>query len=245
MKRKRYDESERRRPYEDENLSERWSEGERGGDVYQSAAGAHLAPALRDLVERVEGALEGAIADAESAEEVTYHGFDGRLLSQSGGRSTYQFTLKTYWDIDDNARIVVKDLAHTTKADARVISHEATSLMLVTQSVLAPEFLAHLLLVEDKTWLLKKQLQALSNLKETMAEFGAKTLGLLPVKSATKAVRGKLGNFEPHPHQERAIAHRLGSEKTRIVGPPRTEKTMTLSDLICRYLRQDLSVLVV
>ncbi len=244
MKRKRYS-GERERPYEDEGLSRRWYGGEGGGDSNQSAASSNLAPALRDLVELMKTALQEAIADAESAEEVTYHGFDGRLLSQSGGRFTYQITLRTYWDIDDNARIVVKDLARTTKADARVISHEATSLMLVTQTVLASESLAHLLLVEDKTWLLKKQLQALGQLKETVAEFGAKTLGLIPVKSGRKVVRGKLGNFEPHPHQRLAIAHGLGSEKTLIVGPPGTGKTTTLSDLICRYLRQGLSVLVV
>jgi len=235
----------RKRNHEDERLSRQWYSGEGGGDSDQSAAQTNLAPPLRDLVELMKAALHEAIADAESAEEVTYHGFNGHLLSRSGGRSTYQFTLKTYWDIDDNARIVVQDLARTIEVDARVISHEATSLMLVTGSVLAPEYLPHLLLVEDKTWLLKKQLQALANLKETVAEFGAKTLGLVPVKSGTKAVRGKLGNFVPHPHQERAIAHGLGSEKTLIVGPPGTGKTTTLSDLICRYLRQGLSVLVV
>src|SRR6266567_4319834 len=184
----------RKRNHEDERLSRQWYSGEGGGDSDQSAAQTNLAPPLRDLVELMKAALHEAIADAESAEEVTYHGFNGHLLSRSGGRSTYQFTLKTYWDIDDNARIVVQDLARTIEVDARVISHEATSLMLVTGSVLAPEYLPHLLLVEDKTWLLKKQLQALANLKETVAEFGAKTLGLVPVKSGTKAVRGKLGN---------------------------------------------------
>ena len=142
-------------------------------------------------------------------------------------------------------KIVIKDLERTTEVDARVISHEATSLMLTTPSVLAPEYLPHLLMIEDKTWLLKKQLQAVGSLRETIAEMGAKTLGLVPVKSGTKAVRGKLGNFVPHPHQKRAIAHGRGLEKTLIVGPPGTGKTTTLSDLICRYLQQDLSVLVV
>jgi len=245
MNRKHADDGERKRHDEDESLRRRWDAGEGGGDSDQGEAFAHLASALRDLVSLMKAALLEAIADAESAEEITYHGFDGRLLSQSGSRSTYQFTLKTYWDISDNARIVIKDLARTTVADARVISHEATSLMLVTGSVLPREYLAHLLLIEDKAWLLKKELQALSHLQETTAQFGAKTLGLIPVKSGTKAVRGKLGTFVPHPHQERAIAHGLGSEKTIIVGPPGTGKTATLSDLICRYLRLGLSVLVV
>ena len=138
----------------------RGHEGEGSGKTNQSAATVKLVPALRDLVELMKAALQEAISDAEGAEEVTYHGYDGRLLSRSGGRCTYQITLRTYWDIDDNARIVVKNLAGTTKADARVISHEATSLMLVTQSLLDGEFLPHLLLIEDRTWLLKKQLHA-------------------------------------------------------------------------------------
>ncbi|HLZ59466.1 MAG TPA: AAA domain-containing protein [Ktedonosporobacter sp.] len=244
MKRKHHYDGERERSYEDERLSRRWYSGG-GGSETTWAAQTNLAPALRDLVEQFLAALREAIADAQSAEEVSHHGFDGRLLSQSGGRLTYQFTLKTYWDIEDNARILVKDLERTTETDARVVSHEATSLMLSTGSALSPEHLPHLLLIEDKTWLLKKELAALERLRETEAEMGAKTLGLLPVKSGSKVVRGKLGTFVPHPHQERAIAHGLGSEKTIIVGPPGTGKTTTLSDLICRYLRQGLSVLVV
>jgi hypothetical protein len=148
MKRKRYSEDgERRRYYEDERLSRRWYTGEGGGNADQIGAPVNLAPGLRDLVELMKTALQQAIADAESAEEVTYHGFDGRLLSRSGGRSTYQFTLKTYWDVNDNARIKVLDLERTTEVDARVVSHEATSLMLVTGFVLSPEHLPHLLLV--------------------------------------------------------------------------------------------------
>src|SRR5262249_31172281 len=154
-------------------------------------------------VSLMKAALLEAIDDAESAEEITYHGFDGQLLSKSGGLCTYQFTLRTYWDIDDHAKIVIKDLERTTEVDARVISHDAPALMLTTQSVPPPEYLPHLLMIEDKTWLLKKQLQAVGSLRETIAEMGAKTLGLVPVKSGTKAVRGKLGNFVPHPHQKR------------------------------------------
>ncbi len=43
----------------------------------------------------MKAALLEAIADAESAEEITYHGFDGRLLSQSGSRSTYHTNLRS------------------------------------------------------------------------------------------------------------------------------------------------------
>ncbi len=123
--------------------------------------------ALRDLVEQMHAALTQAIADAESAGDVTYHGFEGRLLDQTGGRSTYQFRLKTAWEIADNARINVKDLEQTREVGARVVSQEATTLLLVTEEVLPSDILAHLLLVEDKTWLLKKERQALASLQET------------------------------------------------------------------------------
>ncbi|MBA2677559.1 MAG: AAA family ATPase [Ktedonobacteraceae bacterium] len=202
---------------------------------------------LLDDIERMKDALQEAIADAQSAEETTYGGFDGRLLSKSGGNYTYQFTLRTYWDIDENAKIIIVDAVgeqeRTLRVDGRVLSREAITLMAVTRTPVSAEHLAHVFFLEDKTWLLKRQLQALTRLQETSAEFGAKTLGLAPVQSGTKAVRDKLGNFTPHLHQERAIAHGLGSEKTIIVGPPGTGKTRALCDLICRYLRAGLSVL--
>ena len=204
---------------------------------------------LRDEIERMIVGLQEAIADGESAEETTYGGFEGRLLSKAGTSYTYQFTLRSYWDIDENAKIAIVDVVsgqeRKLKVDGRVLSREANKIMIVTRAPLPAEYLSQVFFIEDKTWLLKRQLQALENFAETWAAFGAKTLGLEPVQSGTKAVRGKLGNFTPHPHQERAIAHGLGSEKTLIVGPPGTGKTTTLSDLICRYLRQGLSVLLV
>ncbi len=197
---------------------------------------------LCDDIEQMKIALQEAIVDAQSAETIPYGGFDGQLLSRNGGSYTYQ-------DIDENAKIVVIDAVsqeqRKLKVDARVLSREASTLLIVTRIPLPTDLLGHLFLVEDKTWLLKRQLHALSTFAETNAEFGAKTLGLLPVVSGTKTVRGKIGTFSPHPHQKQAIAHGLASEKTLIIGPPGTGKTLTLSDLICRYLRQGLSVLLV
>ena len=200
---------------------------------------------LQTEMEKMQAALQEAIADAERAEEMPYEGFDGVLLSRSGGSYTYRFLLKTSWDIDDNATILIVDQHRTLKRDARVLSREATMLLITTRTELPTESLPYLLFIEDKTWLLKRQVQALHLLQERPTAFGAKTLGLMPVQSGTQALQETLGTFTPHPRQADAIAHGLGSEKTLIVGPPGTGKTSTLSDLMCRYLVQGRSVLLV
>lgn len=125
-----------------------------------------------------------------------------------------------------------------------MVSKIELEIRLSTQEPLPEKWLAHLILVEDRTWLLKRQLRALNYIQETEAQLGAKTLGLLPAHSGVEAVE-QLGTFVPNDSQKQAIAHGLGSERTFIVGPGGTGKTVTASALICRYLHQGLSVLLV
>jgi hypothetical protein len=235
--------------YEEEREREHYPRhayrGDEDDEPAQRAAIRNLPLVLRDLAQQMYAALTEAIADAESAGDVTYDGFEGRLLDQESGRFTYQFRLKTSWEIADNARIKVKDLDQTREVGARVVSQEATTLLLVTEEALPSDILAHLLLVEDKTWLLKKERQALAYLQETPGQLGAKTLGLIGPDRGTEPITERLCNFEPHPHQQQAIEQALGSEVTLIVGPPGTGKTTTLCEIMCHFLRQGRSVLLV
>ncbi len=228
---------------EEERLSRRHRVDE--GDVGPYfAEGIETPPLLWETITRMKEALEQAIADAESAETVTYRAFDGQLVSITAGRYTYQFTLKTYWDVQENAKVYVID-NQGQKRDARVVSRVAMTIIIAAREELPDESMAGVTLVEDTVWLLRRQLQAVTNLQETAGQFGAKTLGLSPVQSDVTAVRGKLGAFEPNQAQLRAIGHGLASERTLIIGPGGTGKTATISDLTCRYLRQGLSVLLV
>lgn len=233
----------KKRFFEEERLSGRHWINE--GDIRSRfVTEIETPPPLLETITKMKEALEQAIADAESAETEACGGVDGQLVSTTGWRYTYQFTLKAYWDVQENARVYVID-SQNQKRDARVVSRVAMTVMIVAREALPEESLARVALIEDTAWLLRRQLQAVTSLQETVGQIGAKTLGLLPIQSGVATVRGKLGKFEPNQAQQRAIGHGIASERTLIVGPGGTGKTATISDLICRYLHQGLSVLLV
>jgi hypothetical protein len=80
--------------------------------------------------------IKQVIADAQTARDTTYFGFDGELLSY-GDRSTYQFTLRTQWGPEENSRIYVeleKNRSVDQQLAARVIRRIGTTLMCSTRA---------------------------------------------------------------------------------------------------------------
>ncbi len=125
-----------------------------------------------------------------------------------------------------------------------MVTLAGTLLTLVTKQPIPDDLLNHLTLIEDTTWLLKRQLDALTyRLRETEAHFGSKVLGYLPVKYGRVQLRGKFGTFVPNKQQKRAIEHALGSEVTIVNGPGGTGKSVVLANASLRYMKKDLSIL--
>src|SRR5712692_6188007 len=180
---------------------------------------------LRAIIEEMLVGLEQAIADARTAKEHTYTGFDGQLLLQ-GDRYIYQYTLRTPWDPDENSRIYVereKGKPIAQQIAARVISRIGPTLMCSTREPIPAHLLKKVTLIEDTTWLLERMCEVLrhyldGSLEEAPGAFGAKVLGLRPVRYGRKRTRGKLGSFVPNAQQQQAIEHGRGSEQTFIVG---------------------------
>ena len=91
---------------------------------------------LKAIIEQMVLALDQAIADAQTAEDVSYFTFDGELLTQSGDHYTYQFKLRTQWEPEENSRVYVEvDKQAEQKLAARVVSLVGTILMLSTSSL--------------------------------------------------------------------------------------------------------------
>lgn len=205
-------------------------------------------PVLRETVLEMREGIQQAIADAECADAPSYEVVQGQLLAIIGGRSIYQFSLKKDADLEDQTTVfamIPQQERKDRKIEARMVSKVELEIRLATREPLPEDQLAHLVLIEDTTWLLKRQLHALALIQETESQMGAKTLGLLPTRSSVQMVQEELGTFVPNASQKQAIAHGLGSERTFIVGPGGTGKTVTTSALICWYLLQGLSVLLV
>ncbi len=206
-----------------------------------------LFPALQDAVEQMKVALRQVIADAGTAKETTFEAFNGELLSAEAGRYTYQFTLKTLRDVQENTRIFIQLKSPAKdRLDARVVSLVGTALVLVTREAIPPDMLSRLTLIEDTVWLLERQLEVLTySLRETSGQFGAKALGYLPVKYGQRKVKGPLGSFVPNAQQWRALAVALGSESAFIIGPGGTGKSAVLSILSSCFAKTELSILAV
>jgi hypothetical protein len=208
---------------------------------------------LTAIMEQMVLALDQAIADAQTAEDVTYFAFDGELLTQSGDHYTYQLTLRTQWEPEENSRVYAKvDKQAGQKLVARVVSLIGTTLMLSTREPIPEQLLKQVTLIEDTVWLLERQRDVLKaylegQLEEAPGGYAAKVLGLAPVRYGTKKTRGKLGRlkFTPDKQQRQAIAHGLGSERTIVFGPRGTSKSAVEALLGNLFLKEGLSILAV
>jgi hypothetical protein len=250
MSRKRYWEDEgRARYWEDmDRVRYRYDEDE---DILPSSFVSYpsnyetLSPQLREQLEPMKAALQQMINDAQTEKDTTREAINGEPLATEVGRYTYQFTVKTQWSVDENTKIYIQ-LNRITKEriQARVVTLVGTLLTLVTKQPIPDDLLNHLTLIEDTTWLLKRQRDALTyHLRETEAHFGSKVLGYLPLKYGRVQLRGKLGTFVPNKQQKRAIEHALGSEVTIVNGPGGTGKSAVLANASLRFMKKDLSIL--
>lgn len=204
-------------------------------------------------MEQMVLALDQAIADAQTAEPICHPAFDGALLTQSGLRYTYQFTVRTPWEPEENSRIYVEiDKQTEQRLLARVVSLDGTTLMLTTRAPIPPSLLAKVMLIEDTVWLLELQRSVLQDYLEgyllaATGDFASKVLALAPARYGTRKVEARLGRlkFIPDAHQQQAIEHGLGSELTFIIGPGGTGKSAIEALLGNHFLKEDLSILAV
>jgi ribosomal protein S15P/S13E len=204
------------------------------------------------IIKEMQMGLEQAIADARTAKEHAYTGFDGQLLSQ-GDRYIYQYTLRTPWDPEENSRIYVereKGKPIAQQLAARVISRIGPALMCSTREPIPTHLLKKVTLIEDTAWLLERMREVLQryldgSLEEAPGAFGAKVLGLRPVQYGKKRTRGKLSSFVLNTEQQQAIEHGRGSEQTFIVGAAGTGKSTVEALLANHCLKQGDSILAV
>jgi hypothetical protein len=158
-------------------------------------------------MEQMVLAFDQAIADAQTAEDVTYFAFDGELLTESGGHYTYQLKLRTQWEPEENSRVYVEiDKQARQKLAARVVSLIGTTLMLSTREPIPPQLLKKVTLIEDTVWLLERQREVLEaylegHLEEAPGGYAAKVLDLAPVRYGKKKTRGKLGRLKFTPDE--------------------------------------------
>lgn len=183
--------------------------------------GLELEQDLHPIMEEMAVGIKQLIADARTAENATYYGFDGTLLSQ-GDCYTYQFFLHTSWDPEENSRIYVelaKGAPFEQQLAARVISRIGTVLECSTRDPITVRLLKRITLIEDRTWLLERQLEVVQRyldgiLEEAPGEYGAKVLQLRPVKYGRKRVTSRLGSFILNAEQHLAIEQGLDSDLT-------------------------------
>ena len=163
----------------------------------------YMEQALQTMIEQMVLALDQAIADAQTAEDISYFAFDGELLSQSGAHYIYQFKIRVQWEPEENSRVYVEiDKQAKQKLAARVVSLVGTTLMLSTREPIPAQFLKKVTLIEDTVWLLERQREVLKaylegQLEEAPGGYAAKVLDLQPVRYGTRRVRGTFGPFTP------------------------------------------------
>ncbi len=205
---------------------------------------------LHAIMEEMAVGIKQVIADARTAKNTTYFGFDGALLSQ-GDRYTYQFDLRVPWDPEENSRVyveLVKGEPLEQQLAARVMSRVGTTLMFSTHEPIPAHLLKKVTLIEDRSWLLERQREVVQRyldgaLEQAPGGYGAKVLHLRPVRYGRKRVKGTLGSFVPNAEQQQALEHGLGSQVTIIVGAAGTGKSAVQALLCTRFLKQGYSIL--
>ena len=205
-----------------------------------------LHPQLQETVEQMKLALSQLIEDQQQDASTRRNAFDGQLLWRDGGSYTYACRLESAWDLDENMKIVVHlDPTLPIRIDARVVSVSETMLTLVTQELMREEHLQQFVVTAETVWLLERQHEALSGLRETEAELGAKVLGYLPFTSSKLPFSVAVGSLCLNEQQQQALELALGSERLVIVGPGGTGKSAVLSAITLSCLKLGLSVLTV
>jgi hypothetical protein len=205
---------------------------------------------LHAIMEEMAVGIKQVIADARTAKNTTYFGFDGALLSQ-GDRYTYQFDLRVPWDPEENSRVyveLVKGEPLEQQLAARVMSRVGTTLMFSTHEPIPAHLLKKVTLIEDRSWLLERQREVVQRyldgaLEQAPGGYEAKVLHLRPVRYGRKRVKGTLGSFVPNAEQQQALEHGLGSQVTIIVGAAGTGKSAVQALLCTRFLQQGYSIL--
>ena len=205
-----------------------------------------LHPQLLETVEEMKLALSQLIADQQQDVQAKRNAFDGQLLFTDGESSTHTCRLGSAWDLDDNAKIVVQlDAPLPRRIDARVVSVSETTLTFVAQESMREEHLKQFVVTAETVWLLERQREALSVLRETEAELGAKVLGYLPFTSGKLPLSVSLGSLCLNEQQQQALELAMGSERLVTVGPPGTGKSTVLAALTLCCLKLGFSVLTV
>jgi predicted nucleic acid-binding Zn-ribbon protein len=201
---------------------------------------------LRSIIDQMIVGVEQAIADNRTAEARQYRGYDGQLLL-TAQRYTYQYSLRTFCDVQENAKIVLMHpKSRVQLTTAKVVSLEGMSITLTTKEVLPAECLQEVLLIEDAVWLLERQrdvLRLFASGQMLAPPISAKALGLLPAQYGAKRVQEQFGTFTPNQRQQQAIEQALGSDITIVVGAGGTGKSAVEAHVSAYGLQDHLSVL--
>lgn len=204
-------------------------------------------PELERIRKLMEEAIREAIEDA-NLPQTRYRASNGELRWAQGGTYRYDFHLETLWEIDDDTRIKLQVDPHDPRkvVDGTVIETDGVVISLATEIPLTGSALQVITMFEDKSWLLQKLLDAVKTLQETLSQMGAKSFGIvacLDHELSTEKLPNKIGRFIPDDDQRKAIEYGLLRNVLRLIGPPGTGKTKTLSAQAWYYLSQGKKIL--
>ncbi len=202
---------------------------------------------LDTLRKHMEDALHEAIEDA-NAPGMRYRAANGELRSLQGENYRYTFRLQAFWEPQDETPVKIQIDPHDPEhiIDGTIIETDGAVLHLATEAPLPSHVLSGILLYEDTNWLLQQLLSAIKTVRETSAQMGAKTFGVidgLEGNAGKDTMQTSLSTFTPDKDQQQALWRGRFCEILRLIGPPGTGKTRTLTALAWYYLRQGMTVL--